>query len=140
MATEKKEIVPDTADIAPAPDYSTAPAPDDSTTPAIPTAPVPAGNPDTFVRFSKPYFFEGMNYTGVNLDGMDRITARDMIDAEKYLVKCGVVTPLPEMAMEYIGFIGNLISGQPIEFFKGLPPRDAIKVKNKITGFFYGED
>lgn len=134
MATENKEIVHATTDIAPVP------APEVSAPPAIPTAPVPDGNPDTFVRFSKPYLFEGMNHAGVNLDGMDRITARDMIEAEKYLVKCGVVSPLPEMTMEYIGFIANRISGQPIEFFNGLPPKDAIKVKNKITGFFYGED
>jgi uracil phosphoribosyltransferase len=63
-----------------------------------------------------------------------------MCEAEKYLSKKGIISPLPEMTMEYIGFIANRATGQPIEFFMKLPPKDATKVKNKVTSFFYGED
>ena len=44
------------------------------------------------------------------------------------------------MTAEYICFIASRASDQPIEFFKGLPPRDAVRLKNKVTSFFYGED
>lgn len=97
-------------------------------------------DPESYVRFSKPYHFEGSTYAGIDLGGIENITAKDMIEAEKYLAKNGVISPIPEMTMEYIGFIGNRATGQPIEFFRGLPPKDAIKVKNKVSGFFYGED
>ena len=92
------------------------------------------------VRFSKPYHFEGESYTEIDLSGLENLSARDMIAAEKYLAKSGTISPIPEMTMEYIGFIANRATGQPIEFFMKLPPKDATKVKNKVTSFFYGED
>ena len=55
-------------------------------------------------------------------------------------MRSGVFSPLPEMTVEYVQFIAARASGQPVEFFKGLPPKDAIKVKNRVTSFFYGED
>lgn len=90
--------------------------------------------------FSRPYHFEGQDYTEIDLGGMENLTAKDMIAAEKYLSKSGTISPIPEMTMEYISFIANLATSQPIEFFRGLPPRDAVKVKNRVTAFFYGED
>ena len=93
-----------------------------------------------YVKFSKPYHFEGERYDGVDLSGMEDLSTQDMLAAEKHLARNGVVTPLPEMSMEYVCYIAVLASDQPIEFFKGLPPKDAIKVKNRVTSFFYGED
>ena len=93
-----------------------------------------------FVEFKKPYNFEGKTYSGIDLGGLENLTAADMIDAEKHLAKTGVTSVIPEMTMEYVCFMAVLASDKPIEFFKGLPPKDAIKVKNRITGFFYGED
>jgi len=97
-------------------------------------------DPESYVRFSKPYSFEKKSYAGIDLSGMEQLSAKDMIEAEKYLSKKGIISPIPEMTMEYVGFIANRATGQPIEFFTGLPPKDAIKVKNKVSGFFYGED
>ena len=95
-------------------------------------------NPN-LVKFSKPYAFEGRTYTEIDLGGVENITAQDMAEAEKFLTRSGIVSPLPEMTMEYIFFIANRATGQPLEFFKGLPPRDIVRVKNKVTSFFYGE-
>ena len=93
-----------------------------------------------YVKFRKPYLFEGNRYDGIDLSGLESLTAQDMLEGEKYLARNGVMTALPEMTMEYVCFMAVLASDKPIEFFKGLPPKDAIKVKNRITGFFYGED
>ena len=93
-----------------------------------------------YVKFRKPYLFEGERYDGVDLSGLENLSAQDMLEGEKHLARSGVMTALPEMTMEYVCFMAVLASGKPIEFFKGLPPKDAIKVKNRITGFFYGED
>ena len=30
--------------------------------------------------------------------------------------------------------------GQPVEFFKGLPPKEGIRLKNLVAGFLYGGD
>lgn len=93
-----------------------------------------------YVKFRKPYLFEGNRYDGIDLSGLESLTAQDMLEGEKHLARNGVMTALPEMTMEYVCFMAVLASDKPIEFFKGLPPKDAIKVKNRITGFFYGED
>lgn len=91
------------------------------------------------LKLSKPYNFEGRTFTEIDLAGLDTLTADDMIAAEKYTSRAGIISPIPDMTMEYVCFIGARVSGQPIEFFKRLPPKDATALKNKITGFFYGE-
>nr|DAF27399.1 MAG TPA: tail assembly chaperone protein [Caudoviricetes sp.] len=92
------------------------------------------------LSFKKPYLFEGQEYSLVNLSGLKDITARDMIEGQKHLAKSGEFTATPELSLEYICFIAARVSGLPIEFFKGLPARYALALKNKIMGFFYGED
>lgn len=95
---------------------------------------------DTLIKFSKPYVFEGQTYTEIDLAGLENLTARDMIDAEKYLFKSGIISPLPDQTSEYICFIAGRVAGQPVEFFKKLSPKDITRVKNKVSSFFYGED
>lgn len=127
-AQEAPAIIEDAATVAPTPakeDKPTAQAKDD---------------PESYVRFHKPYLFEGNYYAGIDLKKIENLSAKDMCEAEKYLSRQGIVSPLPEMTMEYIAFIANKATGQPIEFFKQLPPKDATKVKNRVTSFFYGED
>ena len=107
------------------------------------TIPAPAeqeAEPETLVKFSRPYTFEGNTYREVDLDQMDSLSAQDMVAAEKYLFKSGIISPLPDMTVGYICFIASKASGLPMEFFKGLQPKDMNRVKNKVTGFFYGED
>lgn len=104
--------------------------------------PAPAGDitPDTVVKFNRSYDFEGKIYSEVDLSRMDDLTAKDMIEAEKYLFKTGTVSALPDQSVGYVCFIASKISGLPIEFFMGLSPRDMNRVKNKVTGFFYGAE
>lgn len=92
------------------------------------------------VVFNKPYSFEGTIYEKVDLSGLDNLTAADMIAANRVLDRTGSFTFLPEMSLEYACIIAAKAAGLPIEFFKGLHPREAVKVKNRVTAFFYGTD
>lgn len=92
------------------------------------------------VVFNKPYVFEGETYHKVDLSGMDDMTAADMIAANKVLDRTGSFTFLPEMSLEYACIIASKAAKLPVEFFKGLHPREAVKVKNRVTAFFYGAD
>mgnify|MGYP001103222113 CR=1 FL=1 len=76
----------------------------------------------------------------VDLSGMDDLSAEDMIAADRYLTRSGSFSVMPEMTLEYACFIAARAAKQPIEFFRGLPPKDALKVKNRVTSFFYSED
>jgi len=99
-----------------------------------------AEDQDFVVKFAKPYQFEGKAYTEVDLSGLEDLTAEDMIQAEKYLVRNGGISAAPELSITYTCFIAAVAADKPVEFFRGLPPKDALKVKSKVTSFFYGED
>ena len=90
----------------------------------IPAAPEEADiTPDTVVKFTRSYSFEGKSYSEVDLAGMDDLTAKDMMEAEKYLFKTGTVSALPDQAVGYVCFIASKISDQPIEFVHGPLPQ-----------------
>ena len=77
------------------------------------------------VVFNKPYTFEGETYDKIDLSGLDNLTA---------------FTFLPEMSLEYACIIAAKATKLPVEFFKGLHPKEAVKVKNRVTAFFYGAE
>jgi len=91
------------------------------------------------VHFSKKYFFEDKEYEEIDLSTLEDMTATDMIAANKVLEKSGSFSFLPEMSLEYACIISARATKMPLQFFQRLHPRDAIKVKNKVTSFFYGE-
>lgn len=92
------------------------------------------------VKFKEPYLFEGASYDSVDLGGLEDLKAADMIAVNKIIERGGTVNVLPEMSLEYACLISSRASGKPVEFFKFLPPKEALKVKNCVTGFLYGED
>lgn len=92
------------------------------------------------VEFTKVYQFEGETISKIDMSGMEGITANDLIKANKVLQASGVVSVMPETNLEYAMIIAASATGRPVEFFKGLTPRDAMKIKNKVTSFFFGEE
>ncbi len=58
-----------------------------------------------------------------------------MIAANKILDRTGSFTFLPEMSLEYACIIAAKATKLPVEFFKGLHPKEAVKVKNRVTAF-----
>ena len=75
-----------------------------------------------------------------HMTSRENVTAEDMIKANKVLASSGTVSVLPENDLHYTLIIAASATGYPIEFFKALKPKDAIKVKNKVTSFFFGEE
>jgi len=92
------------------------------------------------VFFRKPFTFEGVSYESVDLSGLESLTAADMIAVNKIIERGGTVNVLPELSLEYACLISSRASGKPVEFFKALPPEEALKVKNRVTSFLYGGD
>lgn len=92
------------------------------------------------VFFKKPFTFEGTSYESVDLSGLESLSAADMIAVNKILERSGTVNVLPEMSLEYACLISARASGKPVEFFNALPPKEALKIKNRVVNFLYGED
>lgn len=92
------------------------------------------------VVFKKPFVFEGVRYEKVDLSGLEELSAQDMIAANKIMERSGSVNAMPELSLEYACIISARATGKPVEFFKALPPKEAVKIKNRVTNFLYGED
>lgn len=99
-----------------------------------------ADDAESIVKLSRTYDFEGDKISELDFSGMENVTAEDMIKANKVLASSGTVSVLPENDLHYTLIIAASATGYPIEFFKALKPKDAIKVKNKVTSFFFGEE
>ncbi len=89
------------------------------------------------IEFKNPYLFEEKEYTQIDLSGLESLTAKDLIDAEKQFAAGGQVAAINEMSIGYICIVAAKASKQPVEFFDKLPANEAIKVKNAVTSFFY---
>ena len=95
---------------------------------------------ELYVRFRRPFVFEAETYEGVDLSGLEDLSARDMIATQRAMERSGSINVIPEMSLEYACIFASKATKLPVEFFQSLPPREAVKVKNRVTSFFYGED
>ena len=96
---------------------------------------------DMVVRFKKPYHFEGKEYTEVDLSGMDDLTGADMIAVNKIMSRNSAgIDVMPEVSVEYAFYFAARAAKLPVEFFTNLPPRESMKIKNRVMGFLFGSD
>ncbi|MCD8294682.1 MAG: phage tail assembly protein [Clostridia bacterium] len=95
---------------------------------------------DLLVHLSKPYKFDGDTYTEVNLAALDTMNTNDMVAGEKWIQKHGIFAPAPEMNTEYCCYMAARATNLPIEFFKGLPLKDAAKIRGVVGNFIMGQD
>ena len=113
----------------------------EQTTALDPAAPAEEPEEESLVlKFRKPYKFEGVEYTEVDLSAMEDMTAADLCAVGKIMNKLGIVNPVADMTVDYAIYMAARASGKPVEFFQGLPPKESIKLKNMVTGFLYGGD
>lgn len=93
------------------------------------------------IKFKKPYHFEGKEYTEIDLSGLDDLQASDMIAVNKYMQRTtSGIDVMPEVSLEYACVLASKAAKLPIEFFTSLPPREAMKVKNRVMGFLFGSE
>lgn len=92
------------------------------------------------LKFRKPYVFEKREYTEVDLSMLEDVTGADIIAVNRILSRDGAVSPMPEMTMDFVVYMAARVSALPVEFFQRMPAREAIRLKNLVTGFLYGGD
>lgn len=93
------------------------------------------------IKFKKPYVFERKEYTEIDLSGLEDLSAADMIAVNKIMSRTSAgIDVMPEVSLEYACIFASKATKQPIEFFTNLPPKEAMKVKNRVMGFLFGAD
>lgn len=88
------------------------------------------------IKFSKPYMFERTEYKEIDLSPLEDITAADMIATNKFMGYAGGA--VPEVTLEYACVLAARAVNKPVEFFTNMPPKEAMKVKNRVMGFLFG--
>ena len=97
---------------------------------------------DLVLRFGKPYKFGGQEYTEVDLSGLEDVTAGMLENVGKIAAKKnpGMNPALQEMSLTFCTYLAQRVAKLPLEFFTGLPAKEAIKLKAMVTNFLYGGD
>ena len=97
---------------------------------------------DLILRFAKPYKFGGQEYTEVDLSGLEDVTAGELENVGKIAAKKnpGMNPALQEMSLTFCTYLAQRVAKPPLEFFTGLPAKEAIKLKALVTNFLYGGD
>ncbi len=90
------------------------------------------------VPLSETYHFEGKSIEVMDLRGIRNTTAADMIKVSRLMSLSGNTESNEEMSLEYACMLAGTMTEQPIEFYKSLKAPDAIKLKSRVTGFFFG--
>lgn len=97
---------------------------------------------DLVLRFAKPYKFGGMEYTEVDLSGLEDTTAGDLARCAKITTRKhkGLNTATLEMTTEYSITMAHIVTKLPLEFFERMPSKSAIELKGIVVGFLFGAD
>ena len=97
---------------------------------------------DLVLRFAKPYKFGGVEYTEVDLSGLEDVTAGVLENVGKIVAKKnpGMNPALQEMSLTFCTYLAQRVAKLPLEFFAGLPAKEAIKLKALVTNFLYAGD
>lgn len=95
------------------------------------------------LKFRKPYQFEGKEYKSVDLSGMEDLKTTDLLSINRFMEMEGTSFGLgttPEMTLEYACHVAAKATSLPVEFFRALPAREGLRIKNRVVAFFYGLD
>ena len=99
-------------------------------------------NEGLIIQLSKEYTFEGEKVSEIDFSGLEDVTAKDMMRANKTLARTGGSTGdlVPEITLSYALVIAEECTKYPIAFYEKLNPRDAMKVRTAVVGFMFGEE
>lgn len=95
---------------------------------------------DLTVTLSRPYMFEGNEFTTLDLSNLENITTRALAEVSKVFATTEYLHPRPESDTTYCCMLAAQAIKQPYQFFDNLPAKDALKVRNVIQTFFQSED
>ena len=89
------------------------------------------------VKLEKPYVFEGKEYGEIDLTGLNKLTIKDAIDAQRQLFGEQEVAAavLCETTTAFARTMAAKATGLPIEFFKLMPRGAAKRVAAAVRGY-----
>lgn len=96
--------------------------------------------------FQKPYNFEGKEHLSIDLSGMEDLTGDDMTRIDRLYNRnrgtqdLGPAMMVPEVDRTYAMIVAAEVTRLPIEFFKGMPARETVRLRTMVSAYFFGSD
>lgn len=90
------------------------------------------------MKFNQPYKFKGKTYTEIDLNGIADLNSLHESEAENRIVRAGFMVTENNTNILYACVLASMATGQPEEFFTGLPITETIKIRSAVNdaGFF----
>lgn len=93
--------------------------------------------PSVIVKLYDPYMFEGQEVTEIDLTGLYDMTAQDMFAVDEQMRRLGYSGQNPEITRLYALLTAAKLNHKPWEWCNRMKARDAVRIKNVVSGFFY---
>ena len=94
---------------------------------------------DYKITLTKPFKFEDEIYTEIDLSTLEDLNTSQLVEAEKRFAREGGTSVIKEFDVSYACIICSIATGKPVEFFRALPAKVGVELKNKVGSFFYGD-
>lgn len=85
------------------------------------------------MTFTKPYIFEGKAYKDIDLKNIGELTSLNESEAENRMAAEGIMSMDATQNYFYNCVIASMATGQPEEFFMGLPFKELLKFKIAVN-------
>lgn len=85
------------------------------------------------MAFEEPYSFEGKSYKDIDLTKVGDLTSLNESEAENRMTREGSISPDNTANYFYSCILASMATGQPEEFFTGLPFKEILKLKLAVN-------
>jgi hypothetical protein len=85
------------------------------------------------MTFDKPYSFERKSYKDIDLSKIGDLTSLNESEAENRMAREGIISPDNTANYFYSCILASMATGQPEEFFTGLPFKEILKLKLAVN-------
>lgn len=89
------------------------------------------------LRLMEPYDFEGVEVSELDLSGLYSLTGRDLCQIDDMMIQRGYSGQNLELTKQYALLTAARVLKKPWEYCDSMKARDAIRLKNVVTNFFY---
>lgn len=93
--------------------------------------------PTLIIRLYDPYKIDGVEVKEIDLSGLYDMTAEDMFAVDDQMRRRGYSGSNPEITRLYALLTAARINHKPWEWCNTMKARDAVRIKNVVSGFFY---
>ncbi len=89
------------------------------------------------IKLGEPYKYDGEEIKEIDLSGLMDLTARDMVELDREMIRLGFTGARFEMTRQYALLTAAKINHKPADYCDRMSARDSIRIKEYVTAFFY---